>query len=429
MVRINVAGGAGQDYELVALDPQRRAALGGALEFRWVDSEDALAILRDPRPPVLHIEVPAQDIIVDEPIAIAPGEEAPFTPIEGSDYRYRVRATPTLPDRGVSLAVVDIERGEERFTRWVFDDPSLTRDLAEGEGMPDHAAASLLDENIIMTYEPGVGEALYLVAGPDESALRLFVPPRIGAVTEHELAVGEPVQVTEGAALTVLSYIPRSRTETRPLIVPLRQRDRSIGARASMIRLDAPAGSGVESLWLLYHDYPFARIEETLRRFPYQPGVLTLDDGRRIEFIFSRARMKLPAPVALETFEIESHIGGFTGDQSSILDWRSILRFHSASGWSEPIAVHMNNPVEFEGLWFFQSSWDPPEAPRFEGDRGSNGLNYTILGVANRNGVLVQLLGCCIAVIGMIYAFYAKPYIRRRRLQRVLAPAGPEGSP
>jgi hypothetical protein len=89
----------------------------------------------------------------------------------------------------------------------------------------------------------------------------------------------------------------------------------------------------------------------------------------------------------------------------------------------------MNNPAEFEGLWFFQSSWDPPAAPGFEGDRGSRGLNYTILGVANRHGVFVQLLGCCIVVVGMIYAFYVKPYIRRRRLQRVMAPAAPEESP
>ncbi|MDY7109185.1 MAG: hypothetical protein SYC29_11175 [Planctomycetota bacterium] len=427
-VRIAVDTGAMQDYELLALDPQRRTALGGALEFHWLESEPALAALRDAAPPMLHIEIPAQDIVLEEPIEIAPGEDAPFTPIAGTEYRYRVRATPTLADRGVSLAIVDIERGEQNFTRWVFDDPAMTRDLSGDGGMAEHSGAGLIDENIIMTYEPGEAEALHLIAGPEDDALRLLVPARLSEVTERDVVVGEPMTVTEGATLTVLRYLPRGRLEARPFLVPPAQRDRSVGSRASMIRLNLPVadtgsdsgfdsggGSPVESVWLPYHDYPFQREEETLRRYPYRPTTVALPDGRRIEFMFSRRRLKLPSPVALETFEVESHVGGFTGETASIRDWRSMLKFRAETGWTDPIAVHMNNPVEFQDLWFFQSSWDPPEAPRFQGDPGSSGLNYTILGVANRNGVLVQLLGCCIAVAGMIYAFYCKPYIRRRR--------------
>jgi len=42
-------------------------------------------------------------------------------------------------------------------------------------------------------------------------------------------------------------------------------------------------------------------------------------------------------------------------------------------------------------------------------------MNYTGLGIGNRRGVYVQLAGCCIAVTGMIFAFYVKPVIKRRR--------------
>jgi hypothetical protein len=49
----------------------------------------------------------------------------------------------------------------------------------------------------------------------------------------------------------------------------------------------------------------------------------------------------------------------------------------------------------------------------------SKGLNYTVLGVGNRNGVVLQLLGCIIAVIGMMYAFYIKPIIKQRRRRAV----------
>ena len=45
----------------------------------------------------------------------------------------------------------------------------------------------------------------------------------------------------------------------------------------------------------------------------------------------------------------------------------------------------------------------------------SAGMAFTGLGVGNRQGVVTQLAGCILAVSGMIYAFYIKPIIKRRR--------------
>jgi hypothetical protein len=107
----------------------------------------------------------------------------------------------------------------------------------------------------------------------------------------------------------------------------------------------------------------------------------------------------------------------------SIRDYMSRLRFRDpgAAAWDEPTNVSVNNPIEHKGLWYFQAQWDPPDASPQEGIAASRGLNYTVLGVGNRNGVYVQLLGCVIAVAGMIYAFYVKPVIKRRRQEEVLA--------
>jgi len=91
------------------------------------------------------------------------------------------------------------------------------------------------------------------------------------------------------------------------------------------------------------------------------------------------------------------------------------------SSWSEPVSVSVNDPISHDGLWYFQAQWDPPDTAVAEGERASLGLNYTVLGVGNRNGVYTQLLGCCISVLGMIYAFYVKPVIKRRRQEEVLA--------
>ena len=100
-----------------------------------------------------------------------------------------------------------------------------------------------------------------------------------------------------------------------------------------------------------------------------------------------------------------------------------MLRFRDepTGEWTSPIPVSMNKPVEHGGLWYFQAQWDPPDEAPQTGGRASAGLNYTVLGVGNRHGVYVQLLGCIIAVIGMIYAFYVKPVIKQRARRGVYA--------
>ena len=100
------------------------------------------------------------------------------------------------------------------------------------------------------------------------------------------------------------------------------------------------------------------------------------------------------------------------------------MRFDEGGTWGETVPVSVNEPAEHDGLWYFQAQWDPPSAPRFGGDPPSAGLNFTVLGVGNRNGVLLQLIGCAIAVLGMLYAFYYKPVLRRRIRDRAAASAG-----
>jgi hypothetical protein len=129
----------------------------------------------------------------------------------------------------------------------------------------------------------------------------------------------------------------------------------------------------------------------------------------------------MPTAVALDDFILATHIGGYTGEASTIRDYTSMLRFDDGAGWSQPVPCSVNAPVEHDGWWFFQAQWDPPDQARFEGDRASRGLNYTVLGVANREGVVIQLLGCVISVLGMCYAFYVKPIIKRRHREAALA--------
>jgi hypothetical protein len=63
--------------------------------------------------------------------------------------------------------------------------------------------------------------------------------------------------------------------------------------------------------------------------------------------------------------------------------------------------------------------WDPPAGEQTGSP--SAGLNFTGLGIGNRNGVYIMLFGGTLSVVGSIYAFYVKPVIKRRRAAQVRA--------
>jgi hypothetical protein len=138
----------------------------------------------------------------------------------------------------------------------------------------------------------------------------------------------------------------------------------------------------------------------------FYPRRVTLPSGRQVELLYSRETLKLPAPVALEEFQLEVYPGG-----EKERDYKSLVRFHENGRWSEIEEVHSNNPTEHDGWWYFQSTWDPPDERA-----GYAGMNYTGLGVGNRHGVGTMLLGSVLTVLGTLWAFYVKPVILRRRL-------------
>jgi hypothetical protein len=218
-------------------------------------------------------------------------------------------------------------------------------------------------------------------------------------------------------------YTSTARLEARPRIVPRRQRDRDAGEFFSMVQVEVEEANGrITRRWLPYNHYIFDTPNYAYSgRFAYQPATIALSDGRPLELKFGRKRAPLPAPVVLDDFVLSTRIGGFTGQVSSIRDWTSHVRFQGGDGWSAPMQVSTNNPVAAHGFWFFQASWDPPQAAASPLTPGSAGLNFTGLGVGNRNGVYTMLAGCSLSVAGMIYAFYVKPVLKRRRVQRVHA--------
>jgi hypothetical protein len=128
----------------------------------------------------------------------------------------------------------------------------------------------------------------------------------------------------------------------------------------------------------------------------------------------------LPAKLTLDNFEVIPYPGGKPDSIGPKLDFRSTVTLDdNASGDRFTDVAHMNHPIYFHsGDWlFFQASYDAQhQKPAF-----------TELGVGNRPGVDVMILGCVLIFIGLMYAFYAKPIIIRRMKQRAIEKAQAAG--
>ncbi len=424
-IRIDAPDGRMVEHQLVAFDPSANHVEGGLLHFRWITSQQQIDEIAAFSFPKLEIKVVDSDVSIIEEITTTttrnPALE--FTQIEGTDYAYRVQFVQdnlTLGAQGmVSMVSIEIRKGEKIFKRWVFDNPSLNRDMpSEADPTIAHDDAMALDENIDIKYVQGkVPPTLAILAGPNENDLQLMISPPGTAPRFEPVEVGKPVEIGQGATHSVIRYSARTTPEVRPAIIPQSQRQRDVRERSSMVRAEITYKGTTQSLWLPFHSHTFDREEEILPRYNFKPTSIHLSDGRHFEFVFGRERMELTAPVVLDDFLMETHVGGYTGQTNTVLNWTSMIRFlEDDSDWSEPIPVSVNSPQEYDGFSYFQAAWDPPEQ-----QGGYGGMNYTVLGVGNRHGVNIMLLGTCVSVLGMIYAFYFKPMIKRRRQQDVYA--------
>jgi hypothetical protein len=435
-LRLTPAQGQAGEVSLRAFDPHQVTAAGGRVRFAWADSPQALEAMGVRQPPALHIAVVDAGVQVVEPVTVTRRQDAQveFGRIGTTDYEYRVEALHDgmmlAEDQMSSVAVVEIRTPQRSYARFVFDDPGREpMDFRAGADLGDPEGQIETDANLRMVYRPGSPE-LVLASGPGEGDLWLLRPADGGAAPSP-LARGESAALADGTRVEVLAFHPRTRLEARPAIVPEAQRIRDARVFFSMVCVDLPAGLvGPEphSVWLPFNQYLPDDPQDALSRYPLRPTVVRLADGRALELAYGRQRRPLPRPVVLDDFNLLEHVGGYTGSTLTIRDWVSMVSFGAGDAWSEPRPVRVNQPVEDGGYWYFQAQWDPPDP-----ERRSRGLNYTVLGVGNRNGVNIMLAGCCLAVAGMIYAFYVKPFIKRRTRraaqQRRAEPAGPAAAP
>lgn len=430
--------GRSDSVRLLARDPARSTAMNGAVAFRWEENQQAIDALESLGKRSLRIKAPGMNEPIDFPITgaeLGRGEqdEGPFRAIGTSGWSFRAsQAWDNLDMAGgqrISVLVVEF-RGPngEALTRWVADHAPASKDVSPEPGPEGHPVMIEPDARIEALYAPRQMPAILFAASPGNPKVTVyFGEDEQGNVRRDALEVGKSVQLSNDLVLTLTNYIERAKVEIKPAIVPREQRQKDVddSGAMSLAMIEIRKGDWSERKWASFHRYSYDDSAYAQSGYsPMRPAVFTLDDGRKVEVLFSRQRRPLPHQIALEQFILTEHVGGFeVGRMGGIRDWTSAIRFSRDEGktWSEPRRVSTNKPTEMDGWWYFQSYWDPPKAAQFAGGSESRGLNLTGLGVGNRHGVYIQLVGCVISVVGMLYAFYVKPIIKRKRRERVMA--------
>ncbi len=404
--------GRNDPQELAAFDPhQNRLALmqGLSIQFTWAsDPQQRAALIKRPDPRI-KVRVPSKNL--ERELKLQALEGAGPVAVEGTDYTVELRqvlGAGQMAAHSTAMAVVRIAKGDKSFDRVVMaGDPGGGRDL--DRLMQEDAMA---DPEILLEYLDPARSGLLLVAGPDPDSDLIDAVLTQGAGYKHQQArIGEPLHVFPAVPLAIESLLRHARQEVRPMILPRAQRS-SLGfqgKRASLVRVEINDGHRIQSVWLTFNEYPFPDAQRAQpNRFNYAPRTVQLADGRRLQLMYSRQREPLPSPVALDRFVLQTYPGG---DRES--DFISRVSFQKEDGsWSRLTEIRSNQPARHGDYWYFQSRWDP----------GTE--SHTVLGVGNRKGVHAMLAGVCISIAGMIYAFYVKPVIRRRRATR-----GTSGTP
>jgi hypothetical protein len=433
---LELPGGEVRRAQLAPFDPRMRTAAEGNLGAIWIEDESELDRVRQELEPAsLVFTIPAdgdaegdggaQEFTVPLPPA-AVGAQTTYQQLGETGYAWRVTQIADnmeiRPGEVASIALVDVRTpAGEVFQRAVASDEAKTVDInPRGQSIEETYIPPR--EDVRIAYQPAKHPPITVVAGPGEREAIVFQQLVTGGLLETPVAVGQAVPAGEGANLRLWRIARNSVSESRPTVIPRAQRDSNAekGHIFSMVLVEIDTGAGEpERRWLPYHKYAFPDSLDAVSGLSrWEPEILTLSDGREIELVFTRQSAPLPDPVVLNDFILTAHIGGFTGETSSIRNWTSKLTFLEPDGETDVISVAVNEPKEHAGLWYFQSFWD---APRRGGpnEPSSAGKTFTGLGIGNREGVWTALIGSTLSVIGMIYTFYVKPIIKRRRRERV----------
>ena len=377
-----------------------RLPTGQNIAFSWATSGETLARMIERPVPRLTVKINSANLTKTIPLADLEGK-GPVV-VAGSGYSISLQRKLPAGAAGTSgppSVLVQVSKpGGVQFNRLVFEgrgDGGLDLDAALA---PSQQPA---DADIALNYADPWEDKLTLIATDDAGTIHAVRTTDDGGFAHLQGKLGDPINVTTGMSIVPEQILRNARQESRPAIVPNYQRQPGSLSREifSQVHVEVRQGEWSKKVWLRFHDYAFENSQRAQPgRFRYEPVAVALPDGRQIELLYSRWRVPLPSPVALDRFVLKTHPGG---DQPA--DYISHVRFLENGAWSDITEVRSNHPAQHGDYWYFQSQYDPQTQ------------SHTVLGVGNRVAVGWMLAGVCISIAGMLYAFYVKPAVIRSR--------------
>lgn len=397
-----------------------------------------------------HVGEHGSSDIPEGTLTLEPGQRVPL-----GDTGYEVEAVAFLPGfplfgNGEPADVLELlvhppadSPHGKTFRRYIIDGVGTQTDFVldvEGAGPKGQRQTTPVDPNLHLHYalsdglrllpQPGEDERHTILTKPDVPGFwhlvtRNDMPARLESIPAGtlDLAInGEVVDPETGLRQPYSLELDVDRVDgvlrnEWVRIVPSEQRDRQAGevGQFQVVGVRVSRGDWEQHLYV-----PFSVWPDQSAWQPAQVDVPGMEEPLRLQL--GKTRHHLPARVKLEEFELVPYAGDFTPD-SAMRDFRSHLTIEQIGGEPRKETVQLNYPIYFDvqlpglvgAIWpdqswlLFQSQWDMENQA------------FTVLGVANRPGINTMIAGCVLVVFGLMWAFYVKPVIIRRRKAAALS--------
>jgi hypothetical protein len=348
-------------------------------------------------------------------------------PIEGSAYTLLPDEVLTMPmlsagyERARSSALtIHITRKNADGTALQFDRmavyryPERSPDFIEQNGQRIRKQDGV-DPDIQVVFHDAA-QAEFRVLEDEAGKLTFVARAPGGATTTRPISPNENVDLGlkgfAGLQFRIVAHTANAVSEMAPRFLDPRQRPRSLTAmeviRLSMLQL-AIENEGFKKPDIYV---PFAEYANTSAPPVGKPPTIVEIPGLgRIALVFSTTQRELPSDLQLTAFDPVK----YQGAMQTYADYISTLRVTDhATSQAHTMQARLNSPAEDHGLYYFQAGWDgqddPPTAARF-----------SVLGVGNRPGIKVMVLGALMIILGTAYAFYIKPILLNLKKQQLAA--------